>query len=87
MVMWPDMNNFYSYYSIPKIYSEQATEHFRDLGKRMIMSNVFPAMDQIVHTQANMVLTGPVINPSVADARVRLYRLNADIGDWLDEAL
>lgn len=59
----------------------------RDLYRRFIISSIFPSLDRCVHTQANLIITGPVIDPDINVARSRLKRLNPEINAWLNQAL
>jgi hypothetical protein len=56
----------------------------RDLPYRYIMMNVFPGFDKAIHTQPNLVMTGPVMDPDLNGSRNLLQKKSPEIADFMN---
>ena len=85
-IVCPRMDHFFTYYSMPFKMSPFATKAMRDLPYRYIITNVFAGFDKAIHTQPNLVMTGPVMDPDLTDAKALLDKKSPEIADFLNSA-
>ena len=86
-IVCPRMDYFYSYYSMANKLSSAALRHMRDLPYRYIMTNQFAGFDKPIHTQPNLCMTGPTLDPDLTDARDFLDRECPDVVNFMNQAM
>lgn len=57
------------------------------IPKRMVISPIYPGFDKAMHLQPNWVQCGPIMDPDLTEVRARLGRKNADLEQWMNDAM